>query len=94
MREAGFETDYDRELGRRQATKRRIAGALVSFAVVLGVLGGLSGLLLDSGHLSRGAAIAVSTLVAVGAACGLVLVAFQLGGFVKSRLLLWLEGRR
>ena len=72
MHKAGFETDYDRELVSRRATRRRIAHGVASFAVPLGLFSG--GLLLFArGHVGRGAALALGALSVVGGVCSLAL---------------------
>jgi len=70
MREAGFETEYDSEVVGRRAARRRIARGVASFAVALGAF---SALLLDHGHVTRGAGWALLVLSAVGLVCGFVL---------------------
>ena len=70
MREAGFETDYDQEVVRRRATRRRIARDAASFAVALGVF---AGLLLEWGHGTRSAGVALAVLAAIGFVAGGVL---------------------
>jgi hypothetical protein len=67
MREAGFETEYDSEVVRRRAARRRIARGVASFAVALGVF---SGMLLDHGHVTRGAGWTLLVLSIAGAVCG------------------------
>jgi hypothetical protein len=70
MREAGFETEYDSEVVRRRAARRRIARGGASFAVALGAF---SGMLLGLGHVARGAALALLVLSTVGFVCSAVL---------------------
>ena len=70
MREAGFATEYDSEIVRRRAARRRIARGIASFAVALSVF---SGLLLDHGHVTRSAGWALVVLSTVGVVCGFVL---------------------
>jgi hypothetical protein len=68
MSEAGFETEYHRDVARRQATRKRITRAAASFAAALGAFSGL----LLVGHVSRGAVLTLSALSIVGLASSLL----------------------
>jgi hypothetical protein len=63
MRDAGFESDYYAELAHRRAMRRRIARGLAASAVALGLF---AGVLLEFGHVSRGAGFTLSVLSLVG----------------------------
>jgi len=86
MREAGFESDYDRDLLRRRATRLRIARSIAWLAVALGSVLGSFGLL-KLGHFARGAAITFSMLSAVGSMLAAV-------GVICLLVLQWSEQRR
>ena len=70
MRDAGFATNRDRELARLRATRQRLARSVGSLAVALG---GFSGLLLEFGHGSSAAGVALAVLAGIGLVCGAVL---------------------
>jgi hypothetical protein len=86
MRDAGFETDYYRELERRRERRRHL---MLRAAVRAGwlVLLALAVIDLWAPHFSG-----IPKPIAAGAVT--ILGAVQLGDFVKNRLLPWLADRR
>ena len=85
MREAGFETEYHRDLERRRERRRRVT---VRTVIRAGWLVLLAAAAVDVwAHHFSGIPKPVATVaVAVG-------VVVQVGDFVKSKLLPWMEGQ-